>query len=109
MSPPQTQMNADASTERLDIRININRLSDGCVYGLHPRSALAIKTRFPGAHPAPTVFIGYETQADFEMDQGPMWKQVAAWLTGLSPQQLDAHADVVLFDPVAKTVLYKVK
>ena len=30
----------------------------------------------------PSVFIGYDTQSDFEVLHGPLWKQVATMLTG---------------------------
>jgi hypothetical protein len=84
------------------IVINIGRQSDGCTYQLHPRSALAIRTKFPAAQPVPSVFVGYETRADFERLHGPMWRQVAMMLTGLTWRQIHAMGGVQLYDPVAE-------
>lgn len=84
------------------ILINIGRQSDGCTYQLHPRSSDEIRSRFPRARPVPSVFIGYETQAEFEELHGPIWRQVALMLTGLSWEQIEAMGGVRLYDPVAE-------
>jgi hypothetical protein len=83
------------------IVINIGRQSDGCTYQLHPRSRADIKKRFPAAQLVPTLFVGYDTQADFERLQGPLWKQIAMILTGLTWEQLEESGGVSMYDPVA--------
>ena len=85
------------------IVINIGRQSDGCTYQLNPRSRVEIQSQFPGVHPAPTVFVGYESQSDFEQIHGPMWKQVAMMLTGLSWEQIEEMGGASLYDPIAGT------
>lgn len=84
------------------ILINIGRQSDGCTYQLHPRSSDEIRSRFPHARPVPSVFIGYEAQAEFEALHGPNWRQVALMLTGLSCEQIEAMGGARLYDPVAE-------
>ena len=87
----------------MPVVINIGRQSDGCTYQLNPRSRVEIQRRFPGAHPAPSVFVGYETQSDFEPIHGPMWKQVAIMLTGLSWEKIEEMGGASLYDPIEGT------
>ena len=81
------------------ILINIGRQSDGCTYQLYPRSRLEIGRRFPGVRPAPSVFVGYEAQSEFESSHGPMWQQIAMLVTGLSVGQMQEMGGVKLYDP----------
>jgi hypothetical protein len=83
------------------IIINIGRQSDGCTYQLHPRSRAEIKARFPSVHPVPTIFVGYDTQGDFETLHGPMWKQIAMMLTGLTWEQIEEVGGATIYDPMA--------
>ncbi len=61
---------------------------DGTTYQLHPRSQRLLEAEFPTAHKVPSVFVGYATQKDFERLHGPLWKQIAEMLTGVSADQL---------------------
>jgi hypothetical protein len=81
--------------------INIGRQSDGCTYQLHPRSRTEIKKRFPEAHLVPTLFVGYDTQSDFETLHSPMWKQIAMILTGLTWEQIEESGGLSMYDPEA--------
>jgi hypothetical protein len=85
--------------------INIGRQSDGCTYQLNPRSRAEIRARFPGVHPVPSIFVGYETQADFKTLHGPMWKQLATMLTGLTWEQIEEMGGVSMYDPMASAVM----
>lgn len=84
--------------------INIGRQSDGCAYELDPRSRFEIKSRFPGLHAVPSVFVGYDAKTDFEAMHGPMWKQIAAMLTGLTWEQIQELGGLSLYDPMASEV-----
>lgn len=90
------------------ILINIGRQSDGCTYQLHPQSRVEILQRFPGVRPAPSVFVGYETQTEFEEIHGPMWPQIASMLTGLTKRQINQMGGVRLYDPVERREIAKV-
>jgi len=83
------------------IVINIGRQSDGCTYQIHPRSRADIKKRFPAAHLVPTLFVGYDSQTDFETFHSTMWKQIAMMLTGLTWEQIEQSGGVSMYDPVA--------
>lgn len=104
----QTNATNEPAVSRLEVRVNFGRQADGCTYTLHPRSAAAVSARYPGVHPTRRVFVGYDTNADFESVHGPIWKQVASMLTGVPWEELARTADVVLYDPVAEKVIRKV-
>ena len=90
------------------ILINIGQQSDGCVYELHRHSRRDLRTKFPSARAAPSVFIGYNTRDEFESLHGPMWLQVAQMLTGLGPSQIKKLGGAQIYDPVAKREIAKV-
>lgn len=79
--------------------IHIGRQSDGCAYELNPRSRADVLKRFPGVRPAPSVFVGYASRADFQTLHGPMWRQIATMLTGLTWEQIEAMGGVTIYDP----------
>ncbi len=87
------------------LQIDIGRQSDGCVYMLHPLTRRALEQRFPGVHRIPDVFVGYDTKADFEAMHGPLWKQIATILTGLTWEQIEEMGGVTLYDPRASELL----
>lgn len=81
------------------IKIFIGRQSDGCAYELHPESRARIAKAYPTAKQAPSVFLGYETRANFEEAHGPHWKQIAIMLSGLTWRQLLNLGGVEIYDP----------
>ncbi len=88
--------------------IQIGRQRDGCTYQLHPSSRVQLKKTFPKARPVPSVFIGYDTQSDFEVLHGPLWKQVATMLTGLSWKRIENLGGIKIYDPVQETAVEQV-
>lgn len=60
----------------------------GTTYQLHPLSRHVLETNFPTAQTVPSVFVGYTSKEDFERLHGPLWKQIAAMLTGVPAEQL---------------------
>lgn len=80
------------------IKIFANREAMGTTYALEGAARLALQESFPGVHVAPTVYVGIETEEDFERVHGKFWKQIAMLLTGLSTSKLKEFG-VVLWDP----------
>jgi len=70
--------------------------SDGTTYQLHPLSRERLRVAFPGVLQAPTVYVGLDTQANFEAQHGPMWGQIASLLTGVSITKLQSLGEVVI-------------
>lgn len=86
----------------MTILISIGKQADGCTYELHPRSWKEISDKYSHARQVPSVFVGYKTREEFEELHGPMWKQIAMALTGLTWSQLEKMGGVAIYDPVAQ-------
>ncbi len=91
------------------LTILVGRQSDGCTYqfDLHSRRRLAAHE--PGVVRVPFVFVGYETQADFERSHGPLWSRIAQLLSGLSEEALRAEGGFTLYDPEREATVYEDK
>ncbi len=90
------------------IVIYVGRQKDGCTYQLHPSSRARIRMSFPNAHITPSIFVGYETQSDFEVFHGPLWDQVTQILTGLSLAEIESLGGFRIFDPTTGKEVQKV-
>ena len=88
--------------------IQIGRQRDGCTYQLHPSSRARLRKEFPDVRPVPSVFIGYDTKSDFEALHGPLWKQIATMLTGLSWERIETLGGIQIYDPVQETEVEQV-
>lgn len=86
------------------IKIQVNRSIRGATYGLDGDSRRAIQAHFPGLHAAPSVYVAFETEEDFERIHGKIWRPIALVLTGLPESKLE-ELGVVLFDAVTQAEL----
>ena len=75
--------------------------ADGTTYSLHPAFRRRLLEAYPTVRPAPSVFVGSDTKVDFESLHGPMWKQIAILLTGLSLEKLTEFGQVIVRDPMS--------
>jgi hypothetical protein len=92
------------------IAILVGRQSDGNTYSLHPKSFRLLRQRFPKVSGQPTVSIGRYTQDNHEAIGGSIYDQVAALLTGLSPERLlDSFGGYRVVDPVSNLTLWVAK
>lgn len=89
------------------IKILANREAMGTTYALEGEARLALQENFPGVHVAPTVYVGVETQDDFERVHGKFWKQIAILLTGLPTAKLK-DLGVILWDPFRKRTIERI-
>jgi hypothetical protein len=89
------------------IEILIGRQSDGITYSLHPNSLKRIRQQFSQVRPKPSVFIGNDTQANYETSVGPTYDQVAILLTGLSRDKVMELGGYRVVDPISDLVLYE--
>jgi hypothetical protein len=106
LSPPRPPT-GEQSRRPGPVKILVGRQSDGSTYSLHPNSLKLIRERFPQVRPHPTVFIGSDTQADYEASLGSIYNQVAIILTGLSPRMLNELGGYRVGDPLTDLVLYQ--
>jgi hypothetical protein len=90
------------------IEVAVGKQSNGAVFGLTPRTELALKSRIPGWSPAPnSVFISFDRPWDFERMQGPMWSQIVMLLTRLNEQQIQELGGFTFVDPVDREVFFE--
>jgi hypothetical protein len=80
------------------IRIDVGRSSEGATYELHPLARRRIENEFPGGRTAPQVYVGYRTKETFEEVHGPIWKQIAMILTGLSWEEIEKLGGIIIYD-----------
>jgi hypothetical protein len=103
---PETQV---AAEDRGPIVILVGRQSDGNTYELHPNSLKLLRKKFPRIKMKPSVFVGRETQADYEENAGnSMYDQVVTLLTGLDVTRvLDSFGGYRVVDPVSNLTLWQ--
>jgi len=87
------------------IRIHVGQQREGCTYALHPRSRARIEAAHPTAQIASQIFVGFENEGSLVERQGLVWDKVAALLTGLNAEQLQALGGVEIYDPATDTHL----
>jgi hypothetical protein len=72
---------------------------DGTTYQLHPTSIKRLEAAFPDVRHVPKVFVGYDSQADFESLHRKMWHQIVVLLTGVSLDRLHGLGGAVVRIP----------
>lgn len=80
-------------------RIYVHPQMDGVTYELDPVSKALVEKHAKDTQPASRLFISFGDKTQLEWTHGPVWKQVASLLTGLSWIQLSELGNVVFIDP----------
>jgi hypothetical protein len=78
----------------------------GADFSLHPHSKTLIRRRFPKSRPVSSISIEWSTQADFEMQHGPIRDHVAVVLTGLTLDELAALGGDEVYDLIKERKVY---
>ena len=80
------------------IRINVNKQMDGYTFSIAPSLRQLIKSWFPDSHPANNIFVGYDTQSDFELYIGKLESSIYPPLLGVVNQtDLNKKVNEILF------------
>jgi hypothetical protein len=89
--------------------ILVGRQSDGNTYELHPNSLKLLRKKFPRVPINPSIFIGRDTQANYEESASKtMYDQVLTLLTGLDVDRvLDSFDGYRVVDPVSNLTLWQ--
>jgi hypothetical protein len=87
--------------------IRVGQQGDGAVYGLDYHSEQRIRARYPEAHVAKHLFVGYEGKQDIKRLHGPFWREIAKILTGLTDEQIEQLGGLLVFDPERKRSLWR--
>ncbi len=85
----------------------VGRQSDGITYGLHPNTLKRIHQQFPQVRQTPSVFIGSDTQTNYETSVGPIYDQVAILLTGLPRDKVRELGGYRVVAPITDLVLHE--
>lgn len=89
------------------IKIYVNEQLDGYTCRLDPKSKALVKSHASDTEPAASVFVSFDTKAQFELTYGSLWKHVAEILTGLTTEQLKGLGKLVFVDPKTERMLFE--
>ncbi len=89
------------------IKINVNKQIDGYSFSIAPSIRDSIKKRFPNAHPANNIFVGYDTKSDFEVYVGKLENHIYPALLGFdNDEDLSYFAEIQFIDTHTGNVLH---
>lgn len=80
------------------IKISVNKQMDGYTFSIAPSIRQLIKSWFPDAHPANTIFVNYDIKSDFELHYGNLERYIYPALLGIDNQkELNQKIDEIQF------------
>ena len=80
------------------IKISVNKQMDGYTFSIAPSIRQLIKSWFPNAHPANSIFVAYDTKSDFELYYGKLEHFIYPALLGVDNQNdLNMKVDEIQF------------
>jgi hypothetical protein len=77
------------------IKINVNKQMDGYSFSITPSIREFIKKKFPNAHPANNISVGYDTKSNFEIYVAKLEGYIYPALLGV-----DNEKDLYQFDEI---------
>lgn len=89
------------------IIVEVGKQLDGYTFRLSPRTRTRLERELPNLPPATSLFVGFDTQGDFEKIHGPMWQQIVSILTGLSEDRLKKLGGYDFVDPLTNRVIHR--
>jgi len=87
--------------------IRVGHQSDGFAFRLDPRSYRRIFGEGADKSTRTTLFIGYDTKADVDQYNGPMWEQIVLILTQLPASKIRKLGGYRFIDSVTGKTLYE--
>ncbi|KAA0992445.1 hypothetical protein [Dyadobacter aurulentus] len=91
------------------IKIRVNKQMDGYSFSISPSIRDFIRKLFPNAHPANNIFVGYDTQSDFEVYAGKLESHIYPALLGVeNKSDLDQFDEIQFVDTQTGNILHKV-
>ncbi len=68
------------------IKIGVSKQMDGYTFSIGPGIRQMIRSWFPEAHPANNIFVGYDTNSNFEVHFGKLETFIYPALLGIDSQ-----------------------
>lgn len=93
----------------LPIDIYVNRQSDGITFNMAPLTRKKFYQEFPDAHPSGSVFVNYDTKANFETYHNKVERFIIPILLGIDIDDKKWAAkigQVNFIDPATNAILY---
>jgi hypothetical protein len=92
------------------IKINVNKHMDGYTFCLMPPFRELIKSWFPNAYPANTIFVAYDTNSNFEPYIKHLENYIYPALLGIEKQSdlNDKVSEILFIDSQTNKVLHKI-
>lgn len=91
------------------IKINVNKQMDGYSFSITPTIRDYIRAIFPSAHPVNNIFVGYDTQSDFEEYVGKLENYIYPALLGIdNDSDLEKLDEIQFIDTQTGNVVHKV-
>jgi hypothetical protein len=91
------------------IRINVNKQLDGYSFSITPSIRDLIRKLLPNAHPANTIFVGYDTKSNFEVNAGKLESHIYPALLGVDSQSdLNQLDEIQFIDAQTGQIIYTV-
>ena len=90
------------------IKINVNKQIDGYSFSINPSIRNLIKKQFPNAHPANNIFVGYDTESDFEFYVSKLENHIYPALLGVDNENdLNQFKEIQFIDTQTGNILHK--
>ncbi len=93
------------------LKINVNKQLDGYAFSIGPSVRKKLKSWFPNAYPANSLFLSYDIKSDFQLPFDKFEVNIFPVLFGVGDQEeLKKKVDEILFvDSQTGLVLHKHK
>jgi len=93
------------------IEIRVSKQMDGYTFSILPNVRKLIKSWFPNAHPANNIFVGYDTNSDFDPYYRKLESYIYPALLGIDDKTaLNEKINEILFvDTLTGNVLHEYK
>lgn len=90
-----------------NLTINVSKQFDGFTFSITPLTRKSIEKAFPDANPIKSIFVAYDTHADFNTLRGSIEKYIYPALTGIPEKNL-SDVDIKFVDPLTNQELYSI-
>jgi hypothetical protein len=91
------------------IKISVNKQMDGYTFSILPSIRSFIQEKFPNAHPANNIFVGYDNKTDFEGNIGRLENYIYPVLLGVdSKDDLKKLGEIQYIDVQTGAVIFKI-
>lgn len=89
------------------IIVYVNRQLDGVTFGLDPLSRKQLHAAYPKKSPGGSVYVGYDSKANFESYHNRVEPTILPVLLGMSEQEIVQLGEIDFIDPKTNELLFR--